>query len=285
MIKTDSGWMSCLYIFLSFFFIECNQPSTASNSQMAASLVLFQSTQSVPQTNKNIPADTADIVTYAPNHTGKGFLDSNLSINGVRGGGMNSGSGDVYSLSKEGITSILTLEWKNKRVLNGSGVDFIVFENPFYYNGDPTNAFMEAIIVEVSLDNINYCGFSPNYTYTNKTEYSRNPLHWQRFAGITPVLYNIDTNPLTADDLYNPKLAGGDAFDLDNLSSSNEGNIGCTTDLRDKIKTEGFIYLRLTSATARVNPDTGQNYLQDTAGAYGGGPDIDGVIARYRTTR
>jgi hypothetical protein len=94
----------------------------------------------------------------------------------------------------------------------------------------------------------------------------------------------MDTNPLSGEDLYNPLKMGGDAFDLDNLSSTNDYVIGCSTALRDKIKSEGFIYIRLTSSSSRVNPSTGQNYVQDN-GAFGGGADIDGVIARYRTSR
>ena len=266
-------------------FQNCAESSPAQKSQMVAGVLVMQSY--MPSTNqiKNLPADTADTIISAPNHTGSGFQDSALAINGVRGAGFSSGSGDVFSLTKSGSTASVTLEWKNKRIINGQGIDFIVFENPFYYNGDSTNAFMEALIVEVSQDNINYCGFSPVYSNSNKSEYSRNPIHWQRFAGITPVLYNVETNPLSNDDLYNLSKSGGDGFDLDDLSASNFWEIGCSTALRDKIKTEGFLYIRLTSATNRINPDTGQYFLQDSAGAYGGGPDIDGIIARYRVSR
>ena len=252
--------------------------------QMVASIVILNSSSQPLTQSKNIIEDTADTVTDAPNHTGVGFRDSKLAVNGIRGAGSTSGSGDVFSLASTGGSASITLEWKNKRVLNGSGIDFIVFENPFNYSGESISRFMEPTIVEVSQDNINYCGFSPDYTFPNESSYSRDPQHWQRFAGITPVLYNMDTNPLSGEDLYNPLKMGGDAFDLDNLSSTNDYGIGCSTALRDKIKSEGFIYIRLTSSSSRVNPSTGQNYVQDN-GAFGGGADIDGVIARYRTSR
>ena len=260
--------------------------SNKSNSILAAALLISQSTKSSISTSVAviIPSDTADTVTSAPNNTGSGFQDKTKSINGIRGAGLSSGSGDVFSLTATGTNASMVLEWSGKRVLNGSGIDFIVFENAFQYNSNPSTVFMEAIIVEVSQDNVSYCGFSPDYTFSPETTYSTNPTYWKRFAGITPVIYNIETNIFSGNDLYDTSKTGGDGFDLDNLSGTNDYNIGCNTTLRDKIKSEGFIYLRLTAATARTNADTGANFLQDT-GAFGGGPDIDGVIARYRATR
>ncbi len=260
--------------------------SNKSNSVLAAVLLMSQSTKSSISASVavTIPSDTADTVTSAPNHTGSGFQDKTKSINGVRGAGLSSGSGDVFSLTATGTNASMVLEWSGKRVLNGSGIDFIVFENAFQYNSNPSTVFMEAVIVEVSDDNVSYCGFSPDYTFSPETTYSTNPTHWKRFAGITPVIYNIETNIFSGNDLYDTTKTGGDGFDLDNLSATNDYNIGCNTTLRDKIKSEGFVYLRLTAATARTNADTGANFLQDT-GAFSGGPDIDGVIARYRATR
>ncbi|HMV44358.1 MAG TPA: LIC_13355 family lipoprotein [Leptospiraceae bacterium] len=266
--------------------INCStNKSSKGNSLLAAALLLSNSRASTSVSSQvTIPADTADTVTSAPGDTGSGFQDKTKAINGVRGGGFSTGSTDVFSLTSTGSSASIVLEWKGKRVLNGSGIDFIVFENPFQYNGNASSIFMEPIIVEVSQDNISYCGFSPDYTFSPETTYSTNPTYWKRFAGITPVLYNVETNPLSGNDLYDITKTGGDGFDLDNLSGANDFNIGCSTTLRDKIKSEGFVYLRLISATARTNADTGSNFLQDT-GAFGGGPDIDGVIARYRATR
>ncbi len=274
-----------IYLYLlSILLVNCGKQPSPGDMQMVASIVIMNSSSQPLSQSKNIIEDTADTVTDAPNHTGVGFRDSKLAVNGIRGAGSTSGSGDVFSLANTGASASITLEWKDKRVLNGPGIDFIVFENPFNYSGENTSRFMEATIVEVSQDNLNYCGFSPDYTFPNESSYSRDPQHWQRFAGTTPVLYNMDTNPLSGDDLYNPLKMGGDAFDLDTLSSTNDYGIGCSTALRDKIKSEGFIYIRLTSASSRVNPSTGQNYVQDN-GAFGGGADIDGVIARYRASR
>jgi hypothetical protein len=279
----------CKKIILLFSILElinCSSGKTKKgNSVLAAALLLSQSTKTTTTNTPTvvIPSDTADTVTLAPNHTGSGFQDKANAVNGVRGAGNGSGSGDVFSLKSTGASASIVLEWSGKRVLNGSGIDFIVFENVFQYN-NTTTYFMEPIIVEVSQDNVSYCGFSPDFTFSPETTYSTAATNWKGFAGITPVLYNVESNIFTGNDLYDISKTGGDGFDLDNLTSANDYNIGCNLTLRDKIKSEGFVYLRLTAATARTNADTGSNFLQDT-GAFGGGPDIDGVIARYRATR
>ena len=268
--------------------VSCSSGKTNKNSSLlAAGLLLSQSSKSISSLSNSViavPADSADTVTYAPNHTGSGFQDKTKAVNGVRGAGLSSGSGDVFSLTATGANASMVLEWNGKRILNGSGIDFIVYENAFQYNSNPSTVFMEAVIVEVSQDNVSYCGFSPDYIFSPETTYNINPTYWKRFAGITPVIYNIESNVFSGNDLYDTSKTGGDGFDLDNLSATNDYNIGCNTTLRDKIKSEGFVYLRLTSATARTNLDTGANFLQDT-GAFDGGPDIDGVMARYRGTR
>jgi hypothetical protein len=227
----------------------------------------------------------ADMVVEAPGHTGIGFYDRQKAINGVRGAGSGAGSLDVFSLDNSGASSHLTLRWNGKKIKNGAGIDLIVFENAFNISGNPATRFMDLVIVEVSNDNVNFCGFAPDYTYTPETTYSNNPAYWLRFAGRTPVLYNVDSNNLTEaqlfqdnDNNYEPDLAGGDAFDLDLLSDSNYYNTGCTTELRDELKNNGFTYLRLTPANRRTNPDTGVVFVKD---GMSNGPDIDGVVARY----
>ncbi len=239
---------------------------------------------SVPTNSVTLPPeDAADNVVSAPNHTGEGYYDKSRALNGVRGGGCCSGSTDVFSLSQTGIGASMVLEWKNKKVTNGSGIDFIVFENPFNINGNPSMVFMDPMIVEVSRDNVNYCGFLPDYTASTETEYSNDPSKWQNFAGKNPVLYNEETNRLTGSEIYNLSRSGGDGFDLDNLSSSNVFGIGCSASIASDIKSNGFLYIRLTSATDRTNPDSGLKFPKDSAAI--DGSDIDGVFARYRSPR
>ncbi len=269
-----------IYIILGFILLtNCANPQSPLNLNP---LFLVIANQTSPKTTLSCPLvprreEFADTVTQAVSSSDT-FGNPSMSVDGVCGGGENSGSLDVFSLSQTGSGSSLVLSWGAKTIANQTGIDFMVFENPWRIGSDSTSIFMEAIIVEVSQDNVSYCGFNPNYTQGNL--YSRNPTHWQNFAGKTPVLYNDATNRLDSESLFNPSLAGGDGFDLDNLSDSNYFNIGCTTNLRDTIKTNGFKYIRLTSASARTNSNTGNPYPFDSAAS--NGPDIDGVAARYR---
>jgi hypothetical protein len=269
-----------LFTILSFCGIT---PKSKKNTDILGFL-LERNNSEVPVAPKvTIPSETADTVTYAPGDTGSEFGDKVKAINGVRGGGKSAGSLDVFSLASTGANASMILEWAGKRVINGEGIDFIVYENPFQTGSDSNIVFFEPIIVEVGIDKTNFCGFAPSYTNSNQTIYSKNPNHWNRFAGIKPVFYNIETNPLTDDDLFNVSKTGGDAFDLSDLSADNYFNTGCSSALRSKILSSGFVYLRLTSASDRINPNTNSAYLQDSASI--GGPDIDGVLAKHRVSR
>ncbi len=266
---------SCITLFL----LNCNTANITSNdNRSVAILVLLQSTSPAKSTFV-IPEDLADTVVSAPNHTGIGFQDKSKAVNGVRGAGSYSGSGDVFSLTATGEGSSMVLEWSGKRIANGVGIDFIVFENPFFLSSSSTKAFLEPTLVEVSLDNLKYCGFNPTYTYTPSTSFSDSVVHWNKFAGITPVLYNVETNPLTGNNLYDISKTGGEGFDLSDLVPDTNPNptIGCDSNEVSTIQSIGFVYLRLTAATAKnfpANPNS-----------FGGGADIDGVMARYRLPR
>lgn len=231
----------------------------------------------------------ATTVVSAPGHTGLGFYDQRRALNGIRGAGTGAQSTDVFSLDNPGFNSNrsteLVLSWGGKKILNGDGIDFIVFENAFYQGGDTQVRFMDLLVVEVSDDAVNYCGFGPDYAASSESTYSNNPAHWQNFAGVSPVLYNIENNNLTLQQLFEnangdrvPDQAGGDGFDLALLSDSDAFNTGCTTSLRDSLRDNGFRYLRLVPASRRINPDTGAAFVSDAAS---NGPDIDGVAARY----
>ncbi|MCE9600266.1 MAG: LIC_13355 family lipoprotein [Spirochaetia bacterium] len=240
--------------------------------------------------NASPPSGTsvADNVVSAPAQTGSGFRNSRCAVDGVRGTGTTQGSTDVFSLNATGTGASITLEWNGKKITDGTGVDFIVYENAFYQNENTATRFMEPIVVEVSYDGSRWCGFSPNYTNTPETTYSTNPAHWSNFAGIEPVLYNQDSSAMNAATLFSS--GGGDAFDLANLTTTATtcagvvSNAGCNgtdvTTLRGNSASQGVRYVRLTAATACTNSDTGALFVQDS-GAFSGGPDIDGVIARY----
>lgn len=199
-----------------------------------------------------------------------GFNDPTKATNGICGEGEFAGSLDVYALDKTGAGSSVTLSWEGKSVRNVSGIDFIVYENPFRNSDSNDRYAMDPAVVEVSQDNVSYCGFTLTHDTTpanlNKIE------SWIGFAGVHPVLYNMTTNPLTAEQLFTTKsgsflLGGGDGFDLANLTTSGTCDAGLVT----SIQTNGFIYVRITSASER-----GYTYPHE----FNNGSDIDGVIAK-----
>jgi hypothetical protein len=212
-------------------------------------------------------AELADTVVDAPGATGEGLGDADHAIDGVHGAGAAAGNtDDVFSLGyTAGADDAIVLAWSGRRVTNGAGADFAVFENAFLVGGGP-EAFMDPAIVYVSRDGAAWVAFPHDYLASDETAYSALPEDWAGFAGITPVLRNDDTNPVEP---FDATAAGGDQFDLDALPDEGEAAA---------IKAEGFRYLKLVSAPAEVNPDTGAPYVKD---AISNGPDIDGVYGRY----
>ncbi len=267
--------------YLLFFVITINislyncSPTVSSADPKALALLFAQ--YSPPKSNFLLREEMADTVISAPNNNGESFRDQKSAINGVRGSGLYGGSLDVFSLTQSGTGAEIILSWSGREVYNGTGIDFVIFENPWMIGTDSNVLFIEPLIVEVSRDNVNYCGFNPGFS---SLQYSRNPADWVRFAGLKPVLYNEDTNRLSGDSLFDSSQAGGDGFDLNDLSDNNTFNTGCSTVVRDLIKNNGFKYLKLTSASSRINPFSNTNFPIDSAST--SGPDIDGVAARYR---
>jgi len=209
----------------------------------------------------------ADTVVEAPGDTGDGFGDASHAIDGVHGAGAQEGNADdVFSLGYEtGENDYIILSWSGRRVANGAGADFAVFENAFFYGGG-AEAFMDLAVVSVSRDGVTWAVFPHDYLADDETVYSALPEDWSGFAGKTPSLLNDATNPV---DPFDGAAAGGDEFDLDALGDDAESTA---------IKAEGFIYLKLASASAETNPDTSAAFVRD---AISDGPDIDGVYARY----
>jgi len=212
-------------------------------------------------------AALADVVVEAPGHTGDGLLDSGHAVDGVHGQGAAAGNGDdVFSLGYEaGADDRVVLAWSGRRVRNGAGADFAVFENAFLVAGGP-EAFMDLAIVYLSRDGESWVAFPHDYLADDETAYSALAEDWPGFAGAAPVLLNDDTNPV---DPFDAAAAGGDQFDLDALPDEGEAAA---------IKAEGFRYLRIVSAPAEINPDTGAPFVHDPIG---NGADIDGVYGRY----
>jgi hypothetical protein len=231
-------------------------------------------------------AYVADVVTEAPGETGSTYGNSLCAVNGIYGSGLNRGSGDVYSLKSSGNSTkcvagekCVVLEWAGRRVLNGAGTDFVVFENPF--NRTSTGRFIEAVIVEVSEDGASWCGWNPDYSgeidSQNEAQFKLDIYDVTKYvdvAGLEPVLFYQSTWTGTAADVFDVAKAGGDHFDLDKASFGGSG-AGCNATLRDSIRASGFVYLRLTTANSRSPasfPLPGDSFDQTA--------DIDGVVAR-----
>ncbi|PJZ71177.1 hypothetical protein CH373_01275 [Leptospira perolatii] len=218
----------------------------------------------------------ANLVVSAPSQTGYGFTDSYCARNGVRGRGKFNGSLDVFTLGASGPGASIILSWSGKKVLNAAGIDFIVYENPFFIGGSVSNTydnvFGEPVVVEVGNDLSKWCGWNPTYSLGT---FSGNPVDWPRFAGLTPVAYNQDTNPMNLTDLFNTDVVngggGGDGFDLSDANFGNSGT-NCSTAERDDIQNNGFLYIRLTTAKVSIG-----SLPIDAAHT---NPDIDGVIAK-----
>lgn len=205
----------------------------------------------------------ADLVIDAPGARDAMFGDPALATNGVRGAGAREGSVDVFSLR---YGEHLTLGWGGRRVVDGPGADFAVFENGFEFGEDAT--FMDPVIVELSRDGHSWVELPHDYRATDESRYSTQRADWVGFAGIEPVALHAEDNPV---DPFDP-AAGGDAFDLASLGDDPES---------EAIRVEGFRFLRLSPAADHDNPDTGGPFVRDVLSD---GPDIDGVHARYLET-
>jgi hypothetical protein len=96
----------------------------------------------------------ADTVVEAPGHSGSGFRDSQKAVNGVYGAGCTAGSTDVFSLDFDSDGSnYIILRWSGRRSINGAGIDFIVFREPFDYGSGIGQALHGQMVVSLSRDN------------------------------------------------------------------------------------------------------------------------------------
>lgn len=212
--------------------------------------------------------NSGEIKNYADTvvHADGSIIAPDKAANGVRGAGQGSGSSDVCQLNYA-AGNYIVLRWSGRVVMNGSGADFVVFENSFEISGQPGHFFMDHVIVSVSRDNLSWVDFPYDYIAADETVYSDLPGDWSGFGGKTPVLYHEEDNRV---DPFNQAEAGGDQFDLDDLPDSAEGIA---------IKLNGFKYIKLTTAPSVNNPDTGANFVKDDVIC--NGADIDGVYARF----
>jgi hypothetical protein len=131
-----------------------------------------------------------------------------LILGGPRGGGAYQGSLHVLSLGNSGNVIVAF----DVTIVNGPGEDFIVSENPFFIYGGSGAVFAELSYVEVSSDGIDFARF-PSISLTPQGG-QMFPENIENLAGVNPVYANVDENDI---DPCDPAVAGGDAFDLNDL--------------------------------------------------------------------
>lgn len=139
------------------------------------------------------PGDAGDpwadrVVRFAPG-MGAGFGQESFVLGPPSGGGGSSGSLHVLSLGKDGV---IELELTDLIVIDGPGVDLLVFENGF-------NGFFETGVVAVSEDGVDW------RTFPCETDGGVSGC-----AGTRPVFANPEQGISGTD----PSVAGGDGFDL-----------------------------------------------------------------------
>jgi len=118
------------------------------------------------------------------------------------GAGAAAGSLDVVSLGNKGE---IVLGFGANSIVDGTGVDFIVFENAFYVGGDPTKAIATDLAeVSVSDDGITWTAFPcmPGASAPYGMCAGWRPVYSAPGNGISPV---------------DPQHAGGDPYDLSDL--------------------------------------------------------------------
>jgi hypothetical protein len=115
------------------------------------------------------------------------------------GAGTDLGSTDVVSLGGGGS---IVVSFEPNAIVDGPGVDFIVFENPFYISGNPNDIYAEPGEVSVSDDGVTWTSFPCTQT-------TQSPPYGQ-CGGVHPVF----SNPLNGISPFDPTVAGGDAYDL-----------------------------------------------------------------------
>jgi hypothetical protein len=201
------------------------------------------------------------------------------AVNGVQGGGEFAGSVDVFSLDKLPHQEIV-LHFGERRLCNGPGADFAVFENPFSYQNTPAKTFVEPLLVSVS-DKVTgpFFTFPHSYLGPKSAFHDRDPLLWKGFAGVHPVFLR---RPLgDSQEHLDWDSIGGDSFDLQDLVP-----IAGQEEAWKRVLQSGVAAIKLTSVWSEL-----ACWQRDAAGAcsepfpkdkyFRGHGDVDGVLGRY----
>ncbi|RDV38982.1 cell surface protein [Bradymonadaceae bacterium TMQ3] len=150
----------------------------------------------------------SEVVSFTPGE-GAGYGEQALPdvvLGPPQGKGELAASLDVLSLGDGGE---IVLGFGDRVIVDGPGADFVVFENPFYADGDPEQVFAELGEVSVSEDGETWVHFACDSTPDDAPPYTG-------CAGWTPTQeYDALEHPTLSLD-----LTGGDGFDLADVGLS-----------------------------------------------------------------
>ncbi|MBF0492952.1 MAG: hypothetical protein HQM15_09245 [Deltaproteobacteria bacterium] len=160
-----------------------------------------------PSRPASLPSDPFidEVISFTPGPGGSTDTTENRArvLGPPRGCGLSCGSTDVLSLGVRGEIILRSAT----PILNGEGVDFIVFENPFFAGGNPMGLlFAELGEVAVSQNGSDFIPFP--------CDSANRSMLYPGCAGAHPVFANADTNTILPTDY---RVSGGDGFDLQDL--------------------------------------------------------------------
>jgi hypothetical protein len=175
--------------------------------------VMFMISLVIPETGQceGIGLDSILCVEYGDN-AGFGQDEFPTIVLGLpMGGGPEEGSLHVLSLGKGGsITAIFVDEY----VVDGPGPDLVIFENPFFIQGDSSNSYVEAAVIQIGPHPDSMVLYP--FDFVPALEPAGNPDKFVGMAGVMPVNSN-DGIP----DPQDPDSSGGDLFDLSQVGLEN----------------------------------------------------------------
>lgn len=149
-----------------------------------------------------------EVVSFKPG-PGAGFGQDRypqVVLGPPQGKGPLAGSLDVMSL---GVGGELVLSFGSRAIVDGPGVDFVVFENPFWFRGEAQQVFAELAEISVSEDGQSWHSFSCDRGLEGQYQ-------WPGCAGWSPTLEYAGWELRTV----SHELTGGDGFDLAELGLS-----------------------------------------------------------------
>jgi hypothetical protein len=167
------------------------------------------------EADASLPADRfiTGVVSFDPTEcTGFGASSMPGIVEGPPvGGGTGHGGTDVVSLGSGGS---IVVSFAPNTIVDGPGVDFIVFENPFWIGGNSDDVYAEPGEVSVSDDGVTWTTFPCTPTIDPQaTDGTGVAPPYGECAGWHAVL-STPTNGISPVD---PSVAGGDPFDLSDI--------------------------------------------------------------------